>query len=94
MEIFTFDGTTDNLQEALDVNARGGRVLCPKCGADLIIVADKAAAKVMRTSPGILCPVDKKHMERVFILEEEQLDFDRWCKKMEDKGYFKPNQQS
>jgi hypothetical protein len=91
MEIFTFDGTTDNLQEALDVNARGGRVLCPECGADLIIVANKAAAKVMGASPGILCPINKKHVERVFILEEEQLDFDRWYKRMEDKGYFTPD---
>jgi hypothetical protein len=91
METFTFDGSTDNLQKALDVNARGGRVLCPKCGAELIIAANKAAAKIMGISPGILCPMDKKHMQRVFILGEEQLDFDRWCKTMEDKGYFKPD---
>jgi predicted RNA-binding Zn-ribbon protein involved in translation (DUF1610 family) len=91
METFIFDGIDRNLQKALDVNAVGGKVLCPKCGAELIIAANKAAAEKMCTSPGILCPVNKRHMERVFILAEEQLAFDRWCEEMKGKGYFKSN---
>jgi hypothetical protein len=89
MEDFIFDGASENLQKALDVNAIGGRVLCPRCGSELIIIANRAEANQKGCRSGILCPVNKKHMERTFALQEDFLAFDRWCEEMEGKGYFK-----
>ncbi len=89
MEDFIFDGASENLQKALDVNTNGGKVLCPRCGAELIIIANRAEANQKRCSPGILCPANRKHMEIAFALQEDFLAFDRWCEKMEEKGYFK-----
>ncbi|MGL5807484.1 MAG: hypothetical protein ACRC2R_02340 [Xenococcaceae cyanobacterium] len=91
METFTFDGHEDNLQQALDIHATGGKVLCPKCGAELIIVSNRAEAKKTGISPGIVCSANKKHMERAFILKEDFLAFDRLCKEMEEKRKLKDN---
>jgi hypothetical protein len=61
MEDFIFDGASENLQKALDVNASGGKGLCPRCGAELIIISNRAEANQKGCSPGILCPVNRKH---------------------------------
>ena len=82
MEDFIFDGASENLQKALDVNTSGGKVLCPRCGAELIIMANRAAANQKGCSPGILCPVNRKHMEIAFALQEDFLAFDKWRKKV------------
>jgi hypothetical protein len=83
MEIITFD--KDDLQTTLDVHSRGGKVLCPRCGEELIIVSNRSEAKKTGVSPGILCPVDRKHVERSFILREDFLSFDKWFQEMQVK---------
>jgi hypothetical protein len=85
MEIFIFDESTSDLQEALDVHARGGKVLCSKCGAELIIAANRAEANKHRISPGIVCPANNRHIERAFSLEEDFVAFDQWYQGMKSK---------
>jgi hypothetical protein len=89
MKDFIFDGASENLQKSLDINANGGKVLCPQCRAELIIIANRSEANQKGCSPGILCPINRKHMELAFALQEDFLVFDRWREKMEEKGYFK-----
>lgn len=86
METLIFDENSNDLQQALDVHAGGGKLLCAKCGAELIVVSNRAEAKKTGNSPGIVCPVDKKHIERRFILAEDFLAFNQIVEEMKKKA--------
>jgi hypothetical protein len=83
MQNFVFDEENYDLQTILDVYSGGGQVLCPKCGTNLTIVLSRAEAKKTGISPGIVCPNDKRHVQRAFILQEDFLGFDKWFQEMQ-----------
>ena len=74
METYRYDGRSENLQQALDVKAKGGRVLCHICDADLLIFSDNKTAAQKQLSPGIYCPVSEKHIWQRFMMSKEIFD--------------------
>ena len=59
METFIFDGKGKNLQKALEVQSRGGRVLCPKCQSELMIICTIASKKKHKNNLIIFCRLTK-----------------------------------
>jgi hypothetical protein len=61
-DVVVHDGTTEGLRAAYEVSRRGGRVLCPQCGADLIVALDFASANRHKVHTGIYCPRSRSHV--------------------------------
>ncbi|MBD2180091.1 hypothetical protein [Aerosakkonema funiforme] len=75
METFIFDGKGANLQKAIDVQSRGGRVLCPKCKNELIIATGT-----------IYCPVSQKHLCCFWTTTEVMSAFERFMNERHEKN--------
>lgn len=81
MESFRYDGTPEYLQKALDIHSQGGRVMCPKCDAELVIVIDPQSRDKYNQGPGIYCPANHRHIYKLLILSEPFEEFDRIFKR-------------
>jgi len=77
MKTFVYDGKGENLQKILEINSSGGKVLCYKCNAELVIISDSESARKNKMKPGIYCPVNYKHIYQIFILTEPFEEFRR-----------------
>jgi hypothetical protein len=73
METFRYDGKSDNLQKVIDIHERGGKVTCPVCDSELLVIIgsqDKELMEKYQLSSGIYCLTNPKHMYRVFIVSD------------------------
>lgn len=72
MNQFTYYGISKDLEKALKVHSQGGKVICHKCGAELLILNDWKSAlnDGHGRRPGIYCPVNEKHVCSWFILSD------------------------
>lgn len=70
-------------RRALAVKAAGFRVLCPRCGAELVVAIDIETARKFGVHPGIHCPVNLKHVSVFFNLASVSEGADRIIKKKE-----------
>lgn len=48
--------------ELIDAAQRGEQVVCPKCGAKLLVALDDETAAKHKVHRGIYCPHDIKHV--------------------------------
>ncbi len=74
METDRDDGRSGNLQQALDVQAKGDRVLCDICDAELLMLTDNQTAAQQQLSPGIDCPVSEQHIWQRFMMSNKIFD--------------------
>ena len=81
MKSFTYNGKPENLQKALDIHSRRGRVMCHKCDAELVIVIDPESRAKYNQDPGIYCLANPRHMYKLLILSEPFEEFDRIFKR-------------
>ena len=70
METYRDDRRSENLQQALDIKAKGGHVLCHICYAELLIFSDNQTAAQKQLSPGIYCPVSEQHIWQRFAMSK------------------------
>ena len=77
MESFVYDGSSKNLQQAFDVHSKGGCVLCPKCGSELLVVVDVESRAKYKIPTGIYCPINPEHMYKRIMLSDAFDEFRR-----------------
>lgn len=58
---FTYNRSM-SLNDVLDAVERGERVLCPECGAELIVALDVDTLAKLQVHPGVYCSNDLKHV--------------------------------
>ena len=63
------------LREVLETTERGGRVLCPECGAELVVAFDEDTLQRLQVHRGVYCSNDHNH---VAILVDVRLDPGFW----------------
>jgi len=68
MADFVYDGTPEGTRNACDRSKNGERILCPRCGAELIVAPDVDSANKYNVLPGIYCPNSAEHVCRRFEL--------------------------
>ncbi|BAS54380.1 hypothetical protein NIES2135_03670 [Leptolyngbya boryana NIES-2135] len=61
---------TDDLEEILEVHQQGGKILCPLCNSDLLILDSYASASAHQKRPGIYCPTSDEHVNCTFLLAD------------------------
>lgn len=79
MSHFVYDG---DVRRALAENAAGARVLCPRCGAEIVIAPDIKSGRRYQVHPGIYCSADSKHVFAMFHVAEAGGLLDRVMKKV------------
>jgi hypothetical protein len=62
MSSFVYDGTSEGLRRAFELSQQDVPVLCPKCGAELIVALDHESANRHKVHTGIYCSKDRKHV--------------------------------
>jgi predicted RNA-binding Zn-ribbon protein involved in translation (DUF1610 family) len=80
METFSYDGTSANLQKAIDVHERGGKITCPICGSELLVILSSKERELMikyQKNSGIYCLTNPKHMHKVFLMSDVMDEFRR-----------------
>ncbi|HBE16480.1 MAG TPA: hypothetical protein DEG17_15420 [Cyanobacteria bacterium UBA11149] len=75
MNTFTYDGTPENSQKAMELYAQGVRLLCHKCNAEVLVLNNWDSASKYNKRPGIYCPVNEKHICVWFITSERREEF-------------------
>ena len=55
------DPARDTFPQLVDLHNQGVKLLCPVCGADVIVALDLESAGRSRVHPGIHCSRDTKH---------------------------------
>lgn len=71
MTKFIYDGTTDGLRKAFELSKQGVRILCPKCGAELVVAPDLESANKHRIHPGIYCPRSPTHVHELLEIRPQ-----------------------
>ena len=77
METFSYDGKSENLQKALDTHSQGGKVICYKCGSELLIFTERGEAAKHNLNPGIDCPKTKMHICATLFFMHEFEEFNK-----------------
>lgn len=72
METFIYDGK--NSQKALEINLKGGHVLCPRCKAELTIINSLEFNGLLE----IYCPVNPKHISTSVTTTKHFEEFNRF----------------
>jgi hypothetical protein len=78
IETFRYDGKSENLQKVIDVHERGGKITCPVCDSELLVIIgsqDKELIEKYQRSSGIYCLTNPKHMHRVFLMSDIMDEF-------------------
>ena len=75
MNSFIYDGDSKKLQTILDLHYKGEKVLCYKCGAELLIILSKKEKQKYKKPSGIYCPVDESHIRQWIASAEDRIDF-------------------
>ncbi|MEA5472334.1 hypothetical protein [Spirulina sp. 06S082] len=75
MNTFVYDGSSKDLQKAIDLSTKGEKVLCHKCGAELLIIASVEEEAKYGKSSGIYCPTDPSHIQIHFTLGSRRIRF-------------------
>lgn len=68
-----FDGSRDAIRNVSNWVAEGATVVCPKCGAELILALTAEAASKHKVHPGIYCPTNLKHVTTTFELASKEV---------------------
>jgi len=68
MNTFVYDGSVEACRKLPDLLRKGTTILCPKCGAELIVALDAEAAEKHKVHPGIYCTKTPKHFYEVHEL--------------------------
>ncbi len=71
MTSIVYKTDTEDIAEVLDVYKRGGKVLCPVCNIELLIVDTWESASIYKKPPGIYCLTDEKHVCGKFLLADK-----------------------
>jgi hypothetical protein len=61
---------TDDLEEILGVHQQGGKVLCPICNSDLLVIDSWESASPYQKRPGVYCLVSEDHVHSTFLLAD------------------------
>jgi hypothetical protein len=61
---------TKDIEKILDVHRQGGKILCPVCNSDLLILDTWESATIHKKHPGIYCLTDEKHVFSLFHLAD------------------------
>ncbi len=72
MKTFPYHGSTDALRQLPDLVGRGVRIVCPQCGADLIVALNWETANKHKVHTGIYCPADPQHVCELIELQNER----------------------
>ncbi len=62
MESYVYDGSVESLRKVFELRNQGVAILCPACGAALIVALDYEAANRHRVHTGIYCPGNRRHV--------------------------------
>ena len=60
-----YDGSTEMLRNIPELVSEGVKLLCPKCGAELLIAMDSESAAHLRMPPGIFCSRNARHFYEI-----------------------------
>lgn len=72
---FVWDGDCTSIQTVFDLHSKGEKVLCPTCGAELIIVLSQEEKQKYKRNAGMYCSADESHLRIGFNLAQDRLDF-------------------
>jgi hypothetical protein len=61
MEPFVYDGSKQALQKLPELVRQGVKIVCPKCGSELIVALDAEGAARHKVHPGVYCSKNPKH---------------------------------
>lgn len=73
MTTCVYDDTPQAWQQLPAWVAARVTVVCPKCGAELIIALTAEEAERPKVHPGIYCPADLKHLTITIELKSERI---------------------
>jgi hypothetical protein len=65
METFVYDGSIQALEKLPELLRQGVKILCPKCGSELIVALDAEAAGRHKVHPGIYCSKNARHFHEM-----------------------------
>jgi hypothetical protein len=85
MDNFTYDGKSENLQVVLNLHSHGGKALCYKCNAELLVLPDWVSANKYGKRPGIYCPVNEKHICTWFIFSNQHQEVWRRFEQLQEE---------
>lgn len=57
-----YDDATNNTDEVVKLHSKGVKVVCYKCGTELLVLPDRESAAKHQKRPGIYCPVSEEHV--------------------------------
>ncbi len=69
MTTVTYEPGGAFLAKILKLGPSEVRILCPRCGTELLFAPDYDTASKLKMHPGILCPKDHKHLIVTFSLK-------------------------
>jgi hypothetical protein len=69
MTTLTYKLGLEFLLELLKLKASEVRVLCPKCGSELLYAPDYETAAKLNINTGLWCPKDHRHVSVAFNLK-------------------------
>ncbi|MEA5472331.1 hypothetical protein [Spirulina sp. 06S082] len=75
MNTFVYDGNNEDIQKVINLNSEGKKVLCYKCGAELLIISNMEDEKKYRKKSGIYCTADESHIKIWFALSQPRREF-------------------
>lgn len=75
MEVFVYNGDNISLQQLLELNSKGAKILCSKCGAELLIICGVESEKKYKKKSGIYCTINEQHIRQWFSLAEPRQEF-------------------
>ena len=77
-EPYRYEPAMNDYNELLRMHASGRRIVCPVCGADLIIALDPKTVEKYQVHPGIYCPRNRSHIAEMVELAPVRERFRRW----------------